>query len=247
MTELDLDALAEPWDEDKTEFKPVLVLDAKTFRPKPWYDIPTVDRNDDYEGIRLGGEWGYRHVWCRRGKWMQIARRVPAAIGTFADGTAVPYTTELGKVYFTEDVSIPCLYWRFPQNVWMSYGPMEYMTQRAAVARAQGRVVIGGYGMGWLSEKVAAKPEVEITITVEKDSELCMFARWERKLPERSRILQGDIYDYMERTGCYRAGDDDDTIYLLDIWRGYDDVHKDEKFAAWKRKLGSRLWGWGED
>ena len=40
---------------------------------------------------------------------------------------------------------------------WMSLTPSEMATQRPGVQKAQGTVVIGGLGLGWLLRKVCEK------------------------------------------------------------------------------------------
>lgn len=272
----DLDRLAVDWDEDRTTFAPELVLCG--FNPQPLFPgVETVDRFSEYEGLRFvdrfseRDEWGYRHVWCRRGQWMPIA-----------DGR------RNGKVYFTEDVSIPTLYQHHPSNVWMSFGPMEFMTQRPGLERARAaakvrqiqrcaacgetcdylsarcpdcksthlardtevrgaRVLVGGYGMGWFVDKLAAMPEVESICLVEESGVLLdMFAERISRTEKLTCALNDDVYHVMrqyEKHPPVALAD----VYLLDIWKGYGECWQDSQFIEWKEKLGGRLWGWGEE
>ena len=50
--------------------------------------------------------------------------------------------------------------------------PAEMLTQRSGVQAAEGTVVLGGLGLGWLLRKVCEKPSVERVIVVEKSQEL---------------------------------------------------------------------------
>jgi spermidine synthase len=54
----------------------------------------------------------------------------------------------------------------------MSMTPAEMLTQRSGVQAAEGTVVLGGLGLGWLLRKVCEKQSVERVIVVEQSQEL---------------------------------------------------------------------------
>lgn len=106
--------------------------------------------------------------------------------------------------------------------VWMSYTPMEVFTQRSLAARARGRTVVAGLGMGWLLVEAARQPEVTEVVLVERDEELVrwLLPRVRRHLPDEDdvefTVVVGDVFVELPRVG--RAD-----VALVDTfsrWRG---------------------------
>lgn len=122
----------------------------------------------------------------------------------------------------------------------MSMTPMEMLTQRSGVQAAQGTVVIGGLGLGWLLRKVCEKPSVEHVVVVEKSQELLDWYGTGlcRRYAKVSDVICDDVYNQIGKHGH-------DVKYLLDIWSLYGDARRDRRFRALKRKFKKRLWGWG--
>jgi len=150
------------------------------------------------------------------------------------------------------DMTIDCrTHTRFPTKVtteerakwgevWMSMTPTEMLTQRSGVQAAEGTVVLGGLGLGWLLRKVCEKPSVERVIVVEKSQELLDWYWTDlcKRYDKVSDVICDDVYN---RTGKHGAR----AKYLLDIWLGFGQARRDSRFKALKRKLKKRLWGWG--
>ena len=122
----------------------------------------------------------------------------------------------------------------------MSLTPSEMLTQRPGVQRAEGTVVIGGLGLGWLLRKVCEKETVERVIVVEKSQELLDWYGYDlcKRHPKVSDVICDDIYNQIGRHGG-------NTTYLLDIWLLFTDARNDRRLAPWRRKLKKRLWAWG--
>ena len=171
------------------------------------------------------------------------------------------YGKEVGFVYWTDDVIIPMLIDMKRQAltgvpfsedvseqdrirygaVWMSLTPMEMLTQRGAIRAATGTVVIGGLGLGWLLRKVCEKETVERVIVVEKSQELLdWYGHAQCKKHDKvTDVICDDIYKQLGKHGA-------DARYLLDIWPTFSGSRRDWRLAAAKRRLGKRLWAWGE-
>ena len=122
----------------------------------------------------------------------------------------------------------------------MSMTPAEMLTQRGGVQAAEGTVVIGGLGLGWLLRKVCEKPSVERVIVVEKSQELLDWYGIDlcKRYGKVSDVICDDVYDQIGKHGAK-------VKYLLDIWLRFGQARRDSRFKALKRKLKKRLWGWG--
>lgn len=220
--------LAEPWDEDRTGYKPVLVLQGETYKPVPLLEAPPypTDPEETPEAFLLRsptGEFAYMNRLWKRGNPIPLLQN-----------------RREGLVYWDRDVVIPVLLDGRTLNVWMSLTPMEVFTLREGISAAKGTVVIGGLGMGYLLRKVCEKTTVERVVVVEQSQELLnwfgneMCARY----PKVSEVICGDAYDFLGKFGA-------DTRYLFDIWPAYGDAAADDRFQAAK-KVHPRLWGWGD-
>ena len=126
-------------------------------------------------------------------------------------------------------------------NVWMSLTPGEMITQRSGVAKATGKVVVGGLGLGWFLRKVCDKESVEEVVVVEKSQELLDWYGYDlcKRFPKVKDVVSNDIYREIGRHG--------ESQYLLDIWPIYDGARQDKRLRAARKTLGNRLWAWGMD
>jgi len=122
----------------------------------------------------------------------------------------------------------------------MSMTPAEMLTQRSGVQAAEGTVVLGGLGLGWLLRKVCEKPSVERVIVVEKSQELLDWYWTDlcKRYGKVSDVICDDVYNQIGKHGAK-------VKYLLDIWLRFGQARRDSRFKALKRKLKKRLWGWG--
>ena len=128
-------------------------------------------------------------------------------------------------------------------RVWMSLSPMEVMSQMNGLLLAKGHVLIGGLGMGWLTQRVLQKPGVTQVTQVELDPDILSFfgEPLEENYGSKIRLIHADVWEYLEMNEL----DQFDTI-LLDIWPKYVDARRDPNFKKLKKEH-SQVWGWGEE
>jgi len=226
--EIALAQVAEPWDEDRTRFKPELVLQGKTYRTTPLFDIaPYPADPQDTPAERLlrspGGEFAYMNRLWQRGQGIPLLQN-----------------RRTGVVCWDQDVVIPVLLDGGTLAVWMSITPMEVFTLREGISMAKGTVIIGGLGMGYLLRKVCAKTTVERVIVVEQSRELLEWFghRLCADQPKVTDVICGDAYDQLGQFG-------DQARYLFDIWPTYGDAAEDSRFQAAKQQYKG-VWGWGD-
>ncbi len=223
-----LSQVAEPWDEDRTRFKPELVLQGKTYQAVPLFDVEPypADPEDTPENLLLrspGGEFAYMNRLWKRGQGIPLLQN-----------------RRTGVVCWDQDVVIPVLLDGRTLAVWMSLTPMEVFTLREGISMAKGTVIIGGLGMGYLLRKVCAKTTVERVIVVEQSRELLDWFgdRICAAQPKVTDVICGDAYDQLGQFGEHAR-------YLFDIWPSYGDAAEDAKFQAAKQQYRG-VWGWGD-
>lgn len=226
--EIALSQVAEPWDEDRTRFKPELVLQGKTYHTTPLFDIAPypADPEDTPEHLLLrspGGEFAYMNRQWSRGQGMPLLQN-----------------RKTGVVCWDHDVVIPVLLDGRSLAVWMSITPMEVFTLREGISMAKGTVIIGGLGMGYLLRKVCEKTTVERVIVVEQSRELLDWFgdRLCAAQPKVTDVICGDAYDQLGQFG-------EQARYLFDIWPSYGDAADDARFQAAKQQYRG-VWGWGD-
>lgn len=234
----------ETWDEDRTPFRPLLYLDAATYRPQPLFDIPSSDQdgNGPYL-VSPSGHFAYRNRILPVNGALTMYEGHRQGIVAWNGDVVIPMLQDMHIERITGNKMPDTL----PQTtraergaVWMSLTPMEMISQRSGVQAASRTVVVGGLGMGWFLRKVCEKPEVEKVVVVEHSQDLLDWYGYDlcSKQDKVADVICGDVYDQIGKHG--------DAKYLLDIWLNYFDVRKDTRFKQAKRELGSRLWGWGE-
>ncbi len=213
---------AVPWDEARTNFAPILVIDGTTWRPDSLFDGPAASPT---------GRFQY-------------------APQTFPAGTALKLHAGRGRrgyVWFTTPIVIPRLIERPPDGglkLWMSLTPNELISLRAGVKFARGRVVLGGLGLGWLLSRVCQRPVVDDVTVVEKDGELLRWLkpvlckRYPAVAFKVDRWIEDDVYDFLKARKFQP-----DTRVLLDIWEDY--RAPDRRFWELGRRV-EHLWGWGQ-
>ncbi len=223
-----LSKIAEPWNEDRTRFKPELVLQGKTYHMPPLFEVPAYPADPDQTPQKFllrspHGEFAYMNRLWRRGQGIPLLQN-----------------RRTGIVVWDQDVVIPVLLDGRSLAVWMSLTPMEVFTLREGISMAKGTVIIGGLGMGYLLRKVCEKTTVERVIVVEQSRELL---EWFGNglcaaQPKVTDIICGDAYDQLGKFG-------DQARYLFDIWPVYGDATEDPQFQTAKQQH-SAVWGWGD-
>jgi len=201
----------QPWDEDKTKFDSRLVLAAETYKPfRPFKVLPLKgDQRYKSANLQLGkayrndspnGNFRYTEWILEAGEWIDVVQG-----------------NRSGKVCFTGDIAVPRVCQlayggqKFEMSPWMSYTPMEILTQRGGVRRAKGHVVIGGLGLGWVLRKVLDRKQVTQVTLVEQSQELLDWM----PLPEDDRltVVCGDANEVIPNMEA--------DVALIDIWPSY--------------------------
>ena len=226
--EFALRQVSEPWDEDKTRFKPELVLQANTYQVPPLFEVAAYPADpeetpDEHLLKSPSGEFAYMNRLWRRGRGIPLLQN-----------------RKTGVVCWDDNVVIPVLLDGRTLSVWMSLTPMEIFTMREGISMAKGTVIIGGLGMGYLLRKVCEKTTVERVIVVEQSRELLDWfgTRLCAAQPKVTDVICGDAYEQLGQHG-------DTARYLFDIWPTYGDAALDQRFQAVKQQHRG-VWGWGD-
>lgn len=219
---------SEKFHEDRTRFKPTLLLDGPSYKPFQLFDCTPVHK-DDPGGLTCPTDRSilYKNVILPKGYNLEIG-----------------CNDRRGSVIFNSDVVLPTLYQG--NRLWMSLTPNEFMTMRQGIDMASGTVVVGGLGLGWLLLKVCRKISVAEVIVVEKSPAILSWVgdRLKTMFPKEMEKVKGWIVgDAIRRIG--RHGRGTTTTYLLDVWDEYGAAGDDQVFRAAKKKA-SKVWGWGD-
>ena len=182
----------------------VRILDAKKYTENSYYKnikLPNVER-DGWE-IKHERYEAYRAVICDD---MVIN----------SDFSEIP---PLG--FFTEDFTFPAVL--EGGNEWMTLTPVDLDTCEEAIARAHGKVVTFGLGLGYYAYAVSEKPDVE-SITVVEKSEKVIELFEEYILPQfphaqKVRVICADAFEYAEHM---MPGENYDFAFV-DTWRDASD------------------------
>lgn len=158
-----------------------------------------------------------------------------------------------GNVSFVGEVLLPVLsrLRHYPrgtdETIWMSPSPSEVFSNRPAVRKATGRVLVGGLGMGMIAQMIKSKKGITSITVVEKRQEVIdAFGPTVLDTPglcQDVRFVCGDFYDAVEGCGP-RIHETYDSV-LVDIWEDYGDAVFDDAFQALKGRH-ERIWGWGD-
>lgn len=153
-----------------------------------------------------------------RGKWCYGTESL-SPMELFAEGDMA--LAKAGRVlpqlgFFTEKYEFPAV---FEEGAdWMSLAPNETLTLREPVARAHGRVLTYGLGLGYYVFMAARKDSVLSVTAVERSREAAELFR-ENLLPhfphpEKITVVEADALDFASRLepGAYDA-------VFADIWR----------------------------
>lgn len=240
------------WDEKKFKVTPAMYVRALTWEPKLLFPTKVFKgRGDETSSIQ---EFRECTEWCppapgQPGRFFAYANRelpVGHHIG-IAD-----WRNNRGKMFFDAPIVTPVLFEmdsHGDQTVWMGLTPMEILTQRPGVWMAEGRVVVGGLGLGWFLNAVCEKKDVTEVVLVEREANLLHWLRpaIEKAYPAvvgKTTWVNDDVYDYMDRDVDNRKR----TKYLLDIWPAFGDCLNDKRFLAFQDVTpGANLWGWGQE
>jgi hypothetical protein len=246
-----------PW-HDEVPWRPLMPISADSWRPfDPFPDVEALPSNIKMEGIVkvMNGELPdtehYRSV-SPSGRWVYVKRVLPR--GTMLSTVLLDEYNdpENGNVIFDGDIIVPSLFERpHLKTPWMSFTPMEIMSQIPAVQtcrdmspRGKNRglhVIIGGLGMGWLLCKIANLSNVDRITLIEESQDLCdwILPRLCPFLPEGKSIevLIGDVFDVIRGLHADMA--------VIDIWPTLGDIKEDmDRLQDLAPDVWS-WWGWG--
>lgn len=155
--------------------------------------------------------------------------------------------------FFTESFSFPAILEN--GNEWMTLTPVDLDTCDDAIAKAHGKVVTFGLGLGYYAYMAAQKDEVESVTVVELSSEVINLFN-KHILPKMSnahkiKIVNADAFEYAEKV----MPNEDFDLAFVDTWRDASDgapmyermralekYSKNTKFMYWiENFLRSRL------
>lgn len=226
------------WDEDKTKFSSFLPLRGSTFDMSRYWVFNSQPGQFDGQQ-RCENTPGL--VWSPQRNFAYLNRILPGRheLDLFQGHRR-------GKVAFDSDVVVPVLY-RHKHNfdVWIGLTPAEILSQRQGVRLAQGHVLLGGLGLGWLLRKVAAKKTVKKITVVEISDELLqwyghdMCQRVAAETGKEITVICGDVLEHMGKHGS-------DVRHIIDIWPDFPTYVTDLP-KPWREAIGSvqHFWGWG--
>lgn len=211
-------------------------------------DVMQEALSDTVEGIK---KYGVTQV----GKYNFHLKSLPTEVHTFSllwgsqikqSKLSVRQGKKQAYVAFSNKVIVPVLgEIRGPlreERVWMSLTPFEVFSLRAGIKRSQGRVLIAGLGMGWLTTRILEKKSVKHVTQIELNPDIVNFFGKPllQSFGSKLDIVVEDVYTHLGEVGA----DAYDSI-IFDIWPAYGSAKHDKRFQTLK-KQHARVWGWGD-
>ena len=199
-------------------------LDAKERNPEHGIKV-----GKDYFVLRTLPTYEYRQdFWCGfpvgRPGWHKTRLQLD---------TRGKYITWNGPV----DIPILCT---ANMDVWMSLTPMEVYTQRAGVKRAQGNVLMGGLGLGWLARRVLEREQVEHLTVYDINQDVLDYfgAPLKEQFNGKLTLICDDVFQ-AKSLGKF------DRI-LLDVWKTYGNAEFDRRVDEFEKHVPKKsIWTWG--
>jgi hypothetical protein len=235
----------EEWNEEKTLLKQSLFLDSGSYQQVPLFELPSAEPNSFSTNFLVSpnGSFAYQNRVLPRGRPLDL-HGLKNGMVVFNGDVVIPTLIDMktdsrfGSPF--KESTTPAVRTKWGA-VWMSLTPSEMLTQRPGVIKAQGTVLIGGLGLGWLLKKVCEKDSVERVIVVERSQELLDWYGYElcKRYAKVSEVICDDVYNQIGKHG-------ESTTHLLDIWLLFTDSSRDPKLQAVRRTMKNQLWAWGE-
>jgi len=228
------------WEPLKTKFKKRLTVDGVSYQQ--WVDafLTTLE-----EPPKAGGELEIGNEFVMKCKVFPTHKK--RATGYFGLGPMGWSRCRLstfqgstrGEVYFTTDVTVPVI--QRGRTIWMSLTPMEVMSQRGAVKRSHGNVLIGGLGMGWCAREVLNRKRVTSVTVVDREPTILSYFGEPlfRDFGRKFKWACNDFYKFAESTDISKY----DTV-LVDIWPDGIGRDCDNRFQKLKEQHDN-IHGWG--
>lgn len=128
-------------------------------------------------------------------------------------------------------------------SVMMSNTPFEYMTNRWIIARAKGRVLINGLGLGAVLTAILKKPEVTEVWVVEKEQDVINLVWPAFAHDPRCKLIHADALDYRPPKGVRFD------VVWHDIWISVCTDNLDDMKKLHRRygRLCNEQASWGRD
>lgn len=182
----------------------IRILDAKKYTENPYYkNVRLPDVKD--------GDWEFRNE-----KYKAYRAVICDDMIIKDDFTEIP---PLG--FFTEDFEFPAVL--EGGNEWMTLTPVDLDTCEEAIARARGKVITFGLGLGYYAYMVSEKPDVESVTVIEKSPKVIeLFEKYvfpHFTHPEKVRVINADAFEYAEQKMPTEAY----TVAFVDTWRDASD------------------------
>ena len=225
-------ARIQDWD-SKISWEPHMVIRAKSYTTPSLFDVTPTTHQDPALSLKArecvpspNGLWMYREFILP--KWGRLH--------TFRG-------SEEGIVEFNGKVAIPMINQRranddWRDHPWMSYTPMEYLTTRAGLRKAKGRVVVAGLGMGHHLAEICKKRTVKEVVLVEISEELIEWVL--PRVDTNDKLVEvvcGDAYDEMPKLTADTA--------IVDIFESYgNNAGKRLKLERTCPNIND-FWAWG--
>jgi hypothetical protein len=245
LMELFADVTWEDWDDDHTECKEMLALNAATYKPQVLFDIPASGHSSRDFLVSPEGTFAYRNDIIPKGT--PLRHFLKAGFTIWNGDTVLPKLIDM-KRHCQNGKSFPQKTSDYRRSVygaiWMSITPGEMITQRSGVQKANSKVLVGGLGLGWFLRKVCQKPSVDEVVVVEKSQELLDWYGYDlcRKHPKVKEVICDDVYAVTDRFPDHQL--------LLDIWpvfHGRGSSATDPRLSELRAVAGDRVWAWGMD
>ena len=155
----------------------VRILDTKKYTENPYY------KNIKIENVK-DGDWELR-TEC----YPAYRGFIAGDMEIFSDFKEIP---PLG--FFPEDFYFPAVL--EGGNEWMTLTPVDLDTSEEAIAKARGRVVTYGLGLGYYAYMVSEKPDVDSITVIEKSPDVIALFK-KHILPQfrhkdKVRIIESD-------------------------------------------------------
>lgn len=145
-------------------------------------------------------------------------RRGELLLWDMPDLEAEPVVPKLG--FFTEDVLFPSIY--EGDTPWMSVCPSEICSMQESIARAHGRVLVLGLGLGYYPFMISEMDAVTSITIVERQPEVvrlfrdCLLGQFPHR--DKIRIVTADALSYMDT-----VSPDMYDFCFADIWENHID------------------------
>lgn len=146
--------------------------------------------------------------------------------GSFYEGGTLNWDKSTGYLYSDYGVVLPEATFKLPflqkkgvNFVWMSLTPNEIETMVEPIAKAKGKVLTYGLGLGYYTYMTAIKEDVTSVTVVERDTEVIklfnehILPKFKPKARAKVKIIQADMFDHF-----FNLTDGEYDTIFVDTW-----------------------------